>query len=100
MTYATIALRFTRSRSVTLAATSTYRTHRCFPGKRTRAGKPAAVVEDFDSAKPLVVDNLHHNNFQPACNALGLGPVRFHDLRYTFAAGRRGRPDCQESKGD
>lgn len=56
-----------------------------FPGKRTRAGKAAAEVQDFDWAKPIVVDNLYHNYFQPACKALGLGSVRFYDLRHTFA---------------
>src|SRR6185312_15448183 len=56
-----------------------------FPGKRTRAGKAAVSVEDFDWAKPIVVDNLYHNYFQPACRSLGLGAVRFHDLRHTFA---------------
>lgn len=43
------------------------------------------AVEDFDWAKPIVVDNLYHNYFQPATRALGLGAVRFHDLRHTFA---------------
>lgn len=56
-----------------------------FPGKRTRAGKAAVQVEDFDWAKPIVVDNVYHNYFQPACKALGLGSVRFYDLRHTFA---------------
>jgi integrase len=56
-----------------------------FAGKRTRMGKSAAGVEDFDWAKPIVVDNLYHNYFQPACKALGLGRVRFYDLRHTFA---------------
>ncbi|AFC53454.1 site-specific integrase [Mycobacterium paraintracellulare] len=56
-----------------------------FPGKRTRAGKAAVSVEDFDWAKPIVVDNIYHNYFQPACKALGLGSVRFYDLRHTFA---------------
>jgi len=56
-----------------------------FPGKRTRAGKATAAVEDFDWAKPIVVDNLYHNYLQPACKALRLGAVRFHDLRHTFA---------------
>jgi integrase len=48
-----------------------------FPGKRTRAGKAAVSVEDFDWAKPIVVDNVYHNYFQPACKSLGLGSVRF-----------------------
>jgi integrase len=56
-----------------------------FPGKRTRAGKATVAVEDFDWAKPVVVDNVYHNYFQPACKALGLGAVRFHDLRHSFA---------------
>lgn len=56
-----------------------------FPGKRTRAGKGAVSVEDFDWAKPIVIDNVYHNYFQPACKALGLGSVRFYDLRHTFA---------------
>jgi integrase len=56
-----------------------------FPGKRTRAGKGEVQVEDFDWAKPIVVDNLYHNYFQPACRSLGLGSVRFHDLRHSFA---------------
>ncbi|WP_443987366.1 hypothetical protein [Mycobacterium marinum] len=56
-----------------------------FPGKRTRAGKAAVDVADFDWARPLVVDNVYHNYFQPACKALGLGRVRWHDLRHSFA---------------
>jgi integrase len=56
-----------------------------FAGKRTRQGKAVAAVEDFDWAKPIVVDNVYHNYFQPACKALGLGSVRFHDLRHSFA---------------
>jgi integrase len=56
-----------------------------FPGKRTRAGKAGVSAEDFDWAKPLVVDNVYHNYFQPATKALGLGSVRFYDLRHTFA---------------
>lgn len=61
-----------------------------FPGKRTRAGKSAAEVQDFDWAHPIVVDNLYHNYFQPACKALriltasGRAP-RIYDLRHTFA---------------
>ena len=59
--------------------------HVGFPGKRARAGKSAAAVEDFDWAHPIVVDNLYHNYFQPAIKALGLGSVRIYDLRHTFA---------------
>ena len=32
-----------------------------------------------------VADNLYDNYLQPACKALGLGAVRFHDLRHSFA---------------
>lgn len=61
-----------------------------FPGKRTRAGKSAVQVADFDWAKPIVADNLYHNYFQPACKALKIftasGSVpRLYDLRHTFA---------------
>jgi integrase len=48
-----------------------------FPGRRSRYS--------FDWAKPVVADNLYHNYFQPATRALGLGAVRFHDLRHSFA---------------
>jgi integrase len=47
------------------------------PGRRSRI--------NFDWAKPVVADNLYDNYLQPATKALGLGPVRFHDLRHTFA---------------
>jgi integrase len=32
-----------------------------------------------------VADNLHDNYLQPACEALGLGATRLHDLRHSFA---------------
>jgi integrase len=57
-----------------------------FPGRRNnRGGTSSGDVENFDWAKPIVVDNLYHNYFQPATKALGFGSVRFHDLRHTFA---------------
>jgi integrase len=48
-----------------------------FPGRRSRYS--------FDWAHPVVADNLYDNWMQPATKALGLGSVRFHDLRHTFA---------------
>ena len=48
-----------------------------FPGRRSRSA--------FDWAKPVVADNLYDNYLQPATRVLGLGSVRFHDLRHTFA---------------
>ncbi|MCX2713765.1 tyrosine-type recombinase/integrase [Mycolicibacterium sp. J2] len=48
-----------------------------FPGRRSRS--------NFDWAKPVNADNLYDNYLQPATRALGLGSVRFHDLRHTFA---------------
>lgn len=49
-----------------------------FPGRRDRYS--------FDWAHPVVADNLYDNYLQPATKALGLGSVRFHDLRHSFAA--------------
>lgn len=54
-----------------------YRHAPLFPGRRSRSA--------FDWAHPVVADNLHDNYLRPACAALGLGSVRFHDLRHTFA---------------
>jgi integrase len=56
---------------------SKYRHAPLFPGRRSRFS--------FDWAKPVVADNLYDNYLQPACGALGLVSVRFHDLRHTFA---------------
>ncbi|WP_210687361.1 site-specific integrase [Mycolicibacterium sp. GESEQ-9] len=48
-----------------------------FPGRRNRHA--------FDWAKPVCATSLYEHYLQPACRALGLGAVRFHDLRHTFA---------------
>jgi integrase len=48
-----------------------------FPGRRTRTA--------FDWAKPVVADNVYDNYLQPACQALGLGATRWHDLRHSMA---------------
>lgn len=48
-----------------------------FPGRRNRYV--------FDWAKPVCAASLYEHYLQPACKALGLGNVRFHDLRHTFA---------------
>ena len=61
--------------SATNAAGNKYIPHApLFPGRRSRYS--------FDWAKPVVADNLYDNYLQPATNALGLGSVRFHDLRH------------------
>lgn len=39
----------------------------------------------FDWAKPVCAASLYEHYLQPACKALALGSVRFHDLRHTFA---------------
>ncbi|EPQ74196.1 Tyrosine recombinase XerC [Mycobacterium marinum] len=39
----------------------------------------------FDWAKPVCAASLYEHYLQPACRAMGLGAVRFHDLRHTFA---------------
>jgi integrase len=48
-----------------------------FPGRRNRY--------TFDWAKPVHAGSLHEHYFAQACRECGLGSVRFHDLRYTFA---------------
>lgn len=48
-----------------------------FPGRVNRHG--------FDWAKPVHAGSLYEHYLQPATRALGLGAVRFHDLRHTFA---------------
>lgn len=48
-----------------------------FPGRRNR--------HEFGWGQPVHAANLYEHYLQPACKALALGPVRFHDLRHTFA---------------
>lgn len=49
-----------------------------FPGRRNRY--------TFDWAKPVHAGSLHEHYFAQACRECGLGSVRFHDLRHSFAA--------------
>ncbi|OBI95028.1 tyrosine-type recombinase/integrase [Mycobacterium asiaticum] len=64
--------------SATNAAGNKYIPHApLFPGRRNRYV--------FDWAKPVHAGSLYEHYFQPACRALKLGNVRFHDLRHTFA---------------
>ncbi|MDM2014649.1 tyrosine-type recombinase/integrase [Mycobacteroides abscessus] len=53
------------------------RTLPLFPGRRNRHA--------LDWAKPVHAANLYEHYLQPACRALKLGNVRFHDLRHSFA---------------
>jgi integrase len=48
-----------------------------FPGRINRY--------EFDWAQPIHAGNLHEHYFAQACRECGLGSVRFHDLRHTFA---------------
>lgn len=48
-----------------------------FPGRINR--------HEFDWAKPVHAASLYQHYLQPATKALGIGAVRFHDLRHTFA---------------
>ena len=48
-----------------------------FPGRPRR--------HYFDWAQPVSAANLYEHYLTPACKALRLGKVRFHDLRHTFA---------------
>lgn len=64
--------------SATNAAGNKYIPHApLFPGRRNRYV--------FDWANPIHAGNLYEHYLQPACRALALGSVRFHDLRHTFA---------------
>lgn len=64
--------------SPTNAAGNKYIPHApLFPGRRNRYV--------FDWAKPVCAGSLYEHYLQPACRALKLGSVRFHDLRHTFA---------------
>lgn len=48
-----------------------------FPGRPQR--------HRFDWAHPVSAANLYEHYLTPACKALRLGKVRFHDLRHSFA---------------
>lgn len=65
--------------SATNAAGNSYIPHApLFPGRRNRYV--------FDWAKPVHAGSLHEHYFAQACRECGgLGSVRLHDLRHTFA---------------
>ena len=60
------------------------------PGDIDAQLRHAEFVASFDWTQPIVVDNLYHNYFQPACEALKVltesgGSPRIYDCRHTFA---------------
>lgn len=51
-----------------------------------RTPNPLGLVFHSPSGRILNDDNFRHRIFAPAVRRSGLGPLRFHDLRHTYAA--------------
>ncbi len=53
-----------------------------FPGRKLGGDRPGEV----DWSKPVEMNSFYQNIFRPAVRRAGLGNVRVHDLRHTYAS--------------
>jgi len=54
--------------------------------KLARGGKDEALVFSSGKGTPILCHNLKSEHFFPALKAAGIEPIRFHDLRHTYAS--------------